>query len=115
MIFIHKNYNYFVGTLLLSSGVSASLVMTSFVISETEASRNLAVYVCVDLMGNRQEEVTLELTAESGSAEGMVENTCMLENAQYSYWFLCYLMHTAHSIHLLFLQKRKIFLKHQIL
>lgn len=111
MIFIHKNYNYFVGTLLLSSGVSASLVMTSFVISETEASRNLAVYVCVDLMGNRQEEVTLELTAESGSAEGMVENTCML----YSYWFLCYLMHVAHSIHLLFLQKRKIFLKHQIL
>lgn len=89
--------------------------MTSFVISETEASRNLAVYVCVDLMGNRQEEVTLELTAESGSAQGMVENTCMPENAQYSYWFLCYLMHVAHSIHLLFLQKRKIFLKHQIL
>lgn len=101
------------GILLLSSGVSASLVMTSFVISETEASRNLAVYVCADLMGNRQEVVTLELTAESGSAQGMVENTCMPEND--SDWFLCYLMHTAHSIHLLFLQKRKIFLKHQIL
>ena len=64
----------FVGTLLLSSGVSASLVVTSFAISETEASRNLAVYVCVDLEGNRQEEVTLELTAESGSAEGIVWN-----------------------------------------
>ena len=47
---------------------------TSFVISETEASRNLAVYVCVDLVGNRQVEVTLELTAESGSAEGIVWN-----------------------------------------
>lgn len=58
----------------MSSGVSASLAATSFVISETEASRNLVVYVCVDLVGNRQVEVTLELTAESGSAEGIVWN-----------------------------------------